>query len=73
MVEVLTKGIHFGGDSMSDYRNIDGQKGNFQNHHNVYRKKNTKCVKSGCKGVIIRKVINGRSAHFCNIHQKVFN
>ncbi|HLP86402.1 MAG TPA: bifunctional DNA-formamidopyrimidine glycosylase/DNA-(apurinic or apyrimidinic site) lyase [Candidatus Paceibacterota bacterium] len=73
MIEVLTNGINFGGDSMSDYRNIDGEKGDFQNHHNVYQKKNTKCMKSGCKGVIIRKVINGRSAHFCDTHQKLFN
>ena len=73
MREVLKKGISFGGDSMSDYRNIHGLRGDFQNHHNVYKKKNTRCVKKGCKGVIIRKVINGRSAHFCNIHQKLFN
>jgi len=73
MKNILTKGINFGGDSMSDYRNIYGLRGNFQNHHNVYRKKNTKCVKKNCQGVIIRKVINGRSAHFCNKHQKIFN
>lgn len=73
MKKVLTKGIDFGGDSMSDYRNIEGLKGNFQNHHNVYKKKNTKCVKKGCIGVIMRKVINGRSAHYCNTHQKLFN
>jgi formamidopyrimidine-DNA glycosylase len=72
MKEVLQKGIDFGGDSMSDYRNIDGLPGDFQNHHNVYKKKNTKCVKKNCGGVIIRKVINGRSAHFCNKHQKLF-
>jgi len=73
MKEVLLRGIDFGGDSMSDYRNIDGEKGDFQNHHNVYKKKNTKCIKKNCNGVIIRKVINGRSAHFCNLHQKLFN
>lgn len=73
MKEVLLKGIDLGGDSMSDYRNIDGLQGDFQKHHNVYKKQNTKCSKYGCHGVIIRKVINGRSAHFCNIHQKLFN
>lgn len=72
MKEVLLKGINFGGDSMSDYRNIDGLPGNFQNHHNVYKKKNEKCVKNKCNGVIIRKVINGRSAHLCEVHQKLF-
>jgi len=73
MRQVLKKGINFGGDSMSDYRNIDGLRGNFQNHHNVYKKKGLKCGKKGCHGVIIRKVINGRSAHFCDTHQKLFN
>ncbi len=71
--KVLTQGIDFGGDSMSDYRNIDGAPGNFQHHHNVYQKKNTKCVKKNCEGDILRKVINGRSAHYCNSHQKLFN
>lgn len=72
MKKVLTKGINFGGDSMSDYRNIDGLRGNFQHHHNVYKKKGEKCMKKNCRGVIIRKVVNGRSAHFCNKHQKLF-
>lgn len=70
---VLKKGINLGGDSMSDYRNIDGKRGNFQHHHNVYRLNKTPCKKKGCGGDIIRKVVNGRSAHFCNRHQKLFN
>jgi formamidopyrimidine-DNA glycosylase len=73
MKDVLNKGINFGGDSMSDYRNIDGARGDFQNHHNVYRKKGEHCGKKGCHGVIIRKVLDGRSSHFCNTHQKLFN
>jgi formamidopyrimidine-DNA glycosylase len=73
MKEVLNKGIKFKGDSMSDYRNINGEKGEFQNKHNVYKKKNERCSKKNCRGVIIRKVINGRSAHFCNTCQKLFN
>lgn len=72
MKKVLTKGINFGGDSMSDYRNIDGLRGDFQHHHNVYKKKGQKCGKKDCFGVIIKKVINGRSAHFCNTHQKLY-
>jgi formamidopyrimidine-DNA glycosylase len=73
MKVVLKKGINLGGDSMSDYRNIDGKRGNFQHHHNVYRLNKTPCKKKGCGGDIIRKVVNGRSAHFCNKHQKLFN
>jgi formamidopyrimidine-DNA glycosylase len=72
MKDVLNKGIDFGGDSMSDYRDVNGERGKFQNHHNAYRKAKEKCGKRGCIGVIIRKVINGRSGHYCSVHQKLF-
>jgi formamidopyrimidine-DNA glycosylase len=68
---VLKKGIDFGGDSMSDYRNIDGKRGKFQEQHRAYRKTGERCSKPGCKGTILRKVVGGRSAHFCSMHQKL--
>jgi formamidopyrimidine-DNA glycosylase len=68
---VLEKGIDFGGDSMSDYRNIDGERGRFQEHHRAYQRTGEKCGKPGCKGIIVRKVIGGRSAHFCSRHQRL--
>ncbi|MDO8575446.1 MAG: bifunctional DNA-formamidopyrimidine glycosylase/DNA-(apurinic or apyrimidinic site) lyase [bacterium] len=68
---LLEKGIDFGGDSMSDFRNIDGEKGKFQNEHMAYRRKGEKCLKKGCGGVIKRIVVAGRSAHFCDKHQKI--
>lgn len=68
--KILVSSIKIGGDSMSDYRNIHGQKGSFQNKHNVYRKTKEKCLKKNCTGVITKKIIGGRSSHFCNIHQK---
>ncbi|MDO8659155.1 MAG: bifunctional DNA-formamidopyrimidine glycosylase/DNA-(apurinic or apyrimidinic site) lyase [Candidatus Parcubacteria bacterium] len=68
--EILAKGIDFGGDSMSDYRNIHGLPGKFQLHHQAYRRTGEKCNKKNCKGIIQRKVINTRSAHFCSVHQK---
>lgn len=70
MKEVLKKGIEFGGDSMSDYRNIFGEKGNFQNKHLVYGRTGQKCLTKNCKGIIKKKKIGGRSAHFCEICQK---
>jgi len=70
MKNILAKGIDFGGDSMSDYRNIYGLRGEFQMHHKAYRRTGEKCMKKNCSGVIIRKIIGGRSAHFCNTHQK---
>ena len=68
--ETLTKGIDFGGDSMSDYRNIYGLPGKFQLHHEAYRRTGEKCGKPNCQGVIKRKKINGRNTHFCSVHQK---
>ena len=69
---LLKKGIDFGGDSMSDYRNIDGEHGKFQDHHRAYRRKGKPCGKKGCKGTITRLVVGARSAHFCPVHQKLY-
>jgi formamidopyrimidine-DNA glycosylase len=70
MKEVLKRGIDFGGDSMSDYRNIKGERGEFQNHHEAYRRKGKKCSRD--KGIIKRIVVGTRSSHFCPVHQKLF-
>ncbi|OHB10410.1 MAG: DNA-formamidopyrimidine glycosylase [Candidatus Zambryskibacteria bacterium RIFCSPLOWO2_02_FULL_44_12b] len=70
--ETLKKGIGFGGDSMSDYRNVKGEKGKFQDHHRAYQKHKTRCLKKGCSGVLKKIRIGGRSAHFCPKHQKLF-
>ncbi len=72
MKDVLEKGIHFGGDSESDYRNIDGEIGQFQNKHNAYRHTGEHCAKRGCTGIITRMKVGGRSAHFCNSHQALY-
>ncbi len=72
MKVVLNKGIDFGGDSTSDYRDVAGKKGNFHHAHNVYRRTGNTCGKRGCRGGILRKVIGGRSAHFCDTHQILF-
>lgn len=69
-IEILNHSISMGGDSMSDYRNIYGEKGKFQNAHKVYRRTKETCLKKGCKGTIKRKIIDGRSGHFCDTHQK---
>ena len=53
MKKLLKKGIDFGGDSMSDYRNIYGLPGKFQLHHNAYRKTGEQCCKKNCKGKIL--------------------
>ena len=72
MKEVLNKGIDFGGDSISDYRNIEGKKGQFQEHHRAYMKHKTPCSQRGCKGVLQKMKVGARSAHFCPVHQKLY-
>lgn len=72
MQAVLNKGIDFGGDSTSDYRQIDGTRGKFSHQHNAYRLTGGKCRKRGCNGSIKRIIVGGRSAHFCEVHQKLF-
>lgn len=68
--KILAHSISLGGDSMSDYRNINGERGNYQKSHKVYKRNKEKCQKKGCQGIIQRKVLGGRSAHFCPVHQK---
>lgn len=73
MKDILAKGIDFGGDSTSDYRNPLGEFGKFHHHHQAYRNTGKPCGKKGCRGVIRRLKLGGRSAHFCSIHQREYN
>lgn len=70
MQNVLRKGLDFGGDSMSDYRNIEGERGKFQEKHLVYLRTKLPCKQKGCDGIIKKEKINGRSAHYCPLCQK---
>lgn len=72
MRKILLFSIKHGGDSKSDYRNAFGEKGGFQNFHQVYGKKGAPCPKNACAGIIERIVVKGRSSHFCPRHQKQF-
>ena len=73
MKKTLLCGIDVGGDSMSDYRNIDGIAGKFQNKHNAYQKTGKLCSKKDCTGTIKRIIVGGRSGHYCDVHQKLAN
>lgn len=66
--KILNKGIESGGDSFSDYRNIDGEKGSFENFKKVYQREGKECLR--CKEKIKRIKISGRSSHFCPNCQK---
>lgn len=66
---VLKKAIELRGESFSDYRDLEGKKGNFDAARKVYRKEGEKCSRCGTK--IERLKMGGRSAHFCPICQKL--
>jgi formamidopyrimidine-DNA glycosylase len=67
---VLKKSIRVGGDSESDYRNPLGEKGGFQRINQVYGHEGEKCAMNGCVGTIKKIKVGGRSASFCDCHQK---
>ncbi len=69
--KILKRALSVGGDSDSDYRNIDGERGNYQNLHRAYHQTGKPCRKKECHGTIIRIKMGGRSAHFCSLHQKL--
>jgi len=63
MREILPKAIKVGGESISDFRRISGEKGGFDPLRKVYRREGEKC--SRCGTIIKRVKLAGRSAHFC--------
>lgn len=66
--EVLREAISRGGSSVSDYVNLRGERGGFQDSHRVYRREGEPC--STCGTAIRREVISGRSSYFCPRCQK---
>lgn len=60
---VLMKGIEMGGESFADYRNVEGEKGNFDSERRAYKRERQPCYR--CKTLIKRIIFNGRSAFFC--------
>ena len=65
---ILKKAIKLGATSISDFRDIEGGKGQFQNELKVYSRQGQKCFV--CQKIIKREKMGGRSAHFCPNCQK---
>jgi formamidopyrimidine-DNA glycosylase len=61
--EVLEDAISWRGTTLSDYRDAQGQAGQFQEKLRVYQRHNLFCAR--CGGVISRTVIAGRGTHYC--------
>ncbi|OGZ91688.1 MAG: hypothetical protein A2510_02065 [Candidatus Staskawiczbacteria bacterium RIFOXYD12_FULL_37_10] len=67
--KVLTISVKLGGESFSDYRKVDGSKGNFDAERKAYKREGQKCQR--CKTLIKRLKFAGRSAFFCPNCQKL--
>lgn len=66
--KILPKAIEVGGESISDFRRISGEKGGFDPLRKVYRREGEPCFR--CQAKIKRVKIGGRSAHYCPKCQK---
>ena len=68
IVHVLKKSIGSGGTTFSDFRDLEGENGNFGLQTNVYRRTGKNCHK--CGNLIEKQKIAGRSTHWCRNCQK---
>tara|TARA_B100000035_G_scaffold308385_1_gene312975 strand:+ start:13814 stop:14629 length:816 start_codon:yes stop_codon:yes gene_type:complete len=66
--KVIKNAIKKGGSTMSDFFDVNGENGYFQNQHKVYGREGLSCFK--CQSIIKQKRIGQRSSFFCRICQK---
>lgn len=69
IIKVLEKSLKLGGDSFSDYRKIDGTKGNFHVERKVYSRKGQKCYR--CGNIIKQVKVAQRSTFYCSSCQQL--
>lgn len=53
----------WGGNTMKDYRHLDGTKGQYQNHLKVFGRQNQPCLKCGEK--IVKVTVAQRGTYYC--------
>lgn len=68
ILEVLKKGLKYGGASELTFVNALGQEGNYQDYFLVYGKDGKECTKDNEK--IIKFFLGGRGTYMCPKHQK---
>ena len=68
--KILQQAINKGGSSIRDFKDISGNKGNFQKEFKVYRQDGSDCKRTNCKGIIKKKIKSNRSTFFCVSCQK---
>jgi formamidopyrimidine-DNA glycosylase len=60
---ILERAIESQGDSFSDFRNIYGERGKFQNFAKVYGKDGENCP--NCGNIIVKSKVGGRGTFYC--------
>jgi formamidopyrimidine-DNA glycosylase len=65
---ILLKATACRGTSISDWRDLYGEKGEYQNHLAVYGRKGLPCPR--CGDEVKRTVVSGRGTYFCESCQK---
>lgn len=68
LVEVIEKGIKYGGASAANYVDLRGLGGSYQEHFLVYKKDGQECKK--CGRVIKKMKMGGRGTFYCEKCQK---
>ena len=68
--KILQNAIRKGGSSIRDFKNTQGDKGNFQKEFKVYGRDKKNCKRSGCSGIINKITQSNRSTFLCEICQK---
>ena len=68
--QILKSSIKLGGSSIKDFSSSNGKKGSFQQHFNVYGKKDEVCSKINCKNKIVRLSFLKRATFYCSKCQK---
>ncbi len=68
VVDVIEKGIKYGGATYNDFKDTKGLGGKYQEHFLVYDREGKKC--KNCGGTIKKMKMGGRGTYFCEGCQK---
>jgi formamidopyrimidine-DNA glycosylase len=66
--EILEKAITCRGTTVSDWRDLFGQKGEYQHELKVYDREGLRCLR--CHGIVQRLRLSGRGTYFCPTCQR---
>lgn len=70
ILKVLEASMKYGGSSTDAFRDVLGQKGQYQDHYLVYNREGKACLREGCGGAVKKDTLGGRGTYFCSKCQK---